>query len=52
MREYIETTLKALLYVKLKDLRATNLQKHYNELIDKPVSTVKSLNTIHKSCIN
>lgn len=40
--------------IKLKDLRATHLQKHYNELIDiynKPVSTVKSLNTRLKPCL-
>lgn len=40
--------------IKLKDLRATHLQKHYNELLDiynKPVSTVKSLNTRLKPCL-
>lgn len=40
--------------IKLKDLRATHLQKHYNELIDiynKPISTVKSLNTRLKPCL-
>lgn len=40
--------------IKLKDLRATHLQKHYNELLDvynKPISTVKSLNTRLKPCL-
>lgn len=51
-RNYIKDS--ALGRIKLKDLRATHLQQHYNKLLDiekKPVSTIKGLNTRLKPCL-
>ncbi|GAA0864572.1 phage integrase SAM-like domain-containing protein [Paraclostridium tenue] len=51
-RNYIKDTKLGRL--KLKDLRATHLQKYYNYLIDNnknPTSTIKSLNTRLKPCL-
>jgi integrase len=51
-RNYIKDTQLGRL--KLKDLRATHLQKYYNDLMDnnkKPTSTIKSLNTRLKPCL-
>lgn len=51
-RNYIKDTQLGIL--KLKDLRATHLQKYYNDLMDsnkKPTSTIKSLNTRLKPCL-
>lgn len=51
-RNYIKDTQLGRL--KLKDLRATHLQKYYNDLIDKdkkPTSTIKGLNTRLKPCL-
>lgn len=52
-RNYIKDTQLGRL--KLKDLRATHLQKYYNDLMDnnkKPTSTIKSLNTRLKPCLS
>ena len=51
-RNYIKDTQLGRL--KLKDLRATHLQKYYNDLMDKdkkPTSTIKGLNTRLKPCL-
>lgn len=51
-RNYIKDTQLGRL--KLRDLRATHLQKYYNDLMDsnkKPTSTIKSLNTRLKPCL-
>lgn len=51
-RNYIKDT--SLGKIKLKDLRATHLQQHYNKLLDvdkKAVSTIKGLNTRLKPCL-
>ena len=51
-RNYIQGT--QLGEVKLKNLRATHIQQYYNKLLDidnKPVSTVKGLNTRLKPCL-
>ena len=51
-RNYIKDTQLGKL--KLKDLRATHLQKYYNDLMDKdkkPTSTIKGLNTRLKPCL-
>ena len=51
-RNYIKDT--SLGRIKLKDLRATHLQQHFNKLLDvenKPVSTIKGLNTRLKPCL-
>lgn len=51
-RNYIKDT--TLGKIKLKDLRATHLQQHYNKLLDidkKAVSTIKGLNTRLKPCL-
>jgi integrase len=51
-RNYIKDS--ALGKLKLKDLRATHIQRYYNDLLDnekKPVSTIKGLNTRLKPCL-
>lgn len=51
-RNYIKDTQLGRL--KLKDLRATHLQKYYNDLMDKnnkPPSTIKEINTRIKPCL-
>lgn len=51
-RNYIKDTQLGRL--KLKDLRATNVQKYYNDLMDKnnkPPSTIKEINTRIKPCL-
>ena len=51
-RNYIKDTQLGKL--NLKDLRATHLQKYYNDLMDKdkkPTSTIKGLNTRIKPCL-
>lgn len=51
-RNYIKNT--PLGKIKLKDLRATHLQQHYNNLLDidkKSISTIRGLNTRLKPCL-
>lgn len=49
-RNYIKNT--EIGKVKLKDLRATHIQRYYNKLQDtKPVSTIKGINTRLKPCL-